>query len=108
MARPFTHPSLKDITLDGVLHALSDPIRRQIIEKLAGCEGMRCNQSCDQIAPSTLSFHFRVLREAGLVRSEKSGVEVINTLRKTELDKKFPGLLETVLALHTSPRNQKS
>ena len=105
MARAFQHPSVKDISLDGVLHALSDPIRRQIVAKLAGCpnilkSGMSCSKTCDQLSPSTISFHYRILREAGLVRSEKKGVEVINTFRKEDIEKKFPGLLESILGHH--------
>lgn len=100
MPRPFHHPSLKDITLDSVLHALSDPLRRQIVTKLLQSEGMRCNKTCTVLPPSTLSFHYKVLREAGLVRSEKKGVEVINVLRKKEIDKRFPKLLDSILACH--------
>src|SRR5579872_1469490 len=96
MPRPFHHPAAKDVTLDGVLHALSDPTRRQIVTKLAGCDGMRCNKTCDVLPPSTLSFHYKVLRDAGLVHSEKIGVEVINTLRKKEIDRRFPGLLGSI------------
>jgi DNA-binding transcriptional ArsR family regulator len=105
MARAFTHPNIKDITLDGILHALADPIRRQIISKLAGCpdilkSGMSCTKTCDQLSPSTISFHYRVLREAGLVRSQKKGVEVINTFRKDDIEKKYPALLESILEHH--------
>ncbi len=100
MTRPLYHPAAKDITLDGVLHALADPIRRSIVGKLAGCEGLSCSQTCDVLPPSTLSFHYKVLRESGLVRSEKKGVEVISRLRKTEIDKRFPGLLASVLKNH--------
>ena len=101
MARNFSHPSMKDLTIDGVLYALSDPIRREIVAKLAGCESMSCSKSCSSdLSPSTVSFHHKILRENGLIRSEKVGVEVINTLRKTEVDKKFPGLLDSILKHH--------
>ncbi len=98
MARNFSHPSLRDISIDGVLYALSDPVRRNIILKLSGCEGMSCMKSCAEgLSPSTISFHHKILRENGLIRSEKKGVEVINTLRNDELEKRFPGLLHTIL-----------
>jgi DNA-binding transcriptional ArsR family regulator len=104
MARAFNHPSSKDFTIDGVLHALSDPIRRAIVLKLMGCEGkegMSCSKaSCTELSPSTISFHHKILRESGLIRSEKIGVEVINTVRSEELDKRFPGLLENILSHH--------
>ena len=101
MARNFSHPSMKDLTMDGVLYALSDPIRRNIVAKLADCESMSCAKSCAEgLSPSTISFHHKILRENGLIRSEKVGVEVVNTLRKDELDKKFPGLLSSILKHH--------
>jgi DNA-binding transcriptional ArsR family regulator len=99
MARAFVHPSPKDFTMDGVLYALSDPARRKIILKLMKCtkEGMSCSSTCDGMSPSTISFHYKVLRESGLIASKKLGVEVINSLRLVEMNKRFPGLLETIL-----------
>ncbi|MCE2927898.1 MAG: helix-turn-helix domain-containing protein [Rickettsiales bacterium] len=108
MTSRFQHPAVKDIQLDKLMHALSDPLRREIVVRLMECEGMRCNQSCDVIAPSTLSFHFRILREAGLVRSEKRGIEVHNALRKKDIDKRFPGLLESVLKHHKPYKVKKT
>lgn len=96
MARPFNHPAATDISLDSVLHALSDPIRREIVRKLMASDSMSCSQACATHAPSTVSFHHKILREAGLIRSEKKGVEVINTLRRTEIEARFPGLLDAV------------
>lgn len=96
MARPFTHPATGDISLDNVLHALSDPQRRHIVRKLMASESMSCVQACATLPPSTISFHHKILREAGLIRSEKKGVEVINTLRRAEIDERFPGLLDAV------------
>ncbi len=92
---------MKDLTIDGLLYALSDPIRREIIAKLASCDSMSCAKSCAAgLSPSTVSFHHRILRENGLIKSEKVGVAVVNTLRKSELDKKFPGLLDSILKHH--------
>ena len=97
MARPFNHPAPTDISLDNVLHALSDPVRREIVRKLMGSDSMSCIQACAKHPPSTVSFHHKILRDAGLIRSEKKGVEVINTLRRREIDERFPGLLDAVL-----------
>lgn len=97
MPRAFQHPPTAKITLDGVLHALADPIRRAIICKLLHADGMSCSQTCDKLPPSTISFHYRVLREAGIVHSQKRGVEVINRLRADDLEKRFPGLLGAIL-----------
>ena len=98
VARSFNHPAVSDISLDNVLHALSDPMRRQIVQKLMASDSMSCIQACATLPPSTISFHHKILREAGLIRSEKKGVEVINTLRRTEIDERFPGLLEAVFS----------
>lgn len=100
MARAFNHPSAKDITIDGLLHALSDPVRRGIVLKLMNGEGMSCSKACVDLSPSTISFHHKILRETGLIHSEKRGVEVINRVRKDEIDKRFPGLLDTILEHH--------
>lgn len=97
MGRAFNHPSARDITVDGILYALADPIRRKIVVKLMSCESMSCSKACATLSPSTISFHHKVLRETGLIRSEKKGVEVINSLRKPEIDKRFPGLLDSIL-----------
>lgn len=110
MSRPFIHPAKKDITIDGVLHALSDNIRRDIIFKLMGCDkkhGLNCSESCEGLSPSTISFHHKVLREAGLIRSEKQGVQVINVARREEIDELFPGLIETIFNHHKSAKKKK-
>ena len=103
MARPFNHPAPRDLSLDSVLHALSDPMRREIVKKLMAGEGMSCIGACATLPPSTISFHHKILREAGLIRSEKKGVEVINTLRRHDIDARFPGLLDAVFRNDTPP-----
>lgn len=97
MSRTFHHPIVRDISIDAVLHALADPMRRMIVVKLMNCEGMSCSKACVDLPPSTISFHHKILRDAGLIRSEKKGVEVINSLRRVDIDKRFPGLLNAVL-----------
>ena len=91
------HPGVDDITLDGILHALADPVRRNIVKALKDGQALNCSKTCDKLAPSTISFHYKILREAGLIRSEKKGVEVLNTLRCDEVERKFPGLLPAIL-----------
>ncbi|HEU5048663.1 MAG TPA: helix-turn-helix domain-containing protein [Rickettsiales bacterium] len=100
MPRPFSHPALDDITIDGILYALSDPDRRDILFAVMGCQGVNCSATCKTLPPSTISFHHKVLREAGLIRSEKRGVEVINTSRKAEIESRFPGLLHSIFQHH--------
>ena len=98
MVQP-VHPSKDDITLEGVLAALADPTRLLIVKALLDQDNQSCCRaaSCTEIAKSTLSNHFRILREAGIVRTTKKGVENLNTVRTAELNERFPGLLKTVM-----------
>lgn len=66
---------------------------------------MSCSKAaCEELSPSTISFHHKILRESGLIRSEKVGVEVINSLRTEDLNKRFPGLLDSILEFHKSSK----
>jgi DNA-binding transcriptional ArsR family regulator len=96
----FIHPSAEDITLTGVLGALADPARLQIVSNLLKKNGcMSCSEAtpCPDMAKSTLSHHFRILREAGLIRTSKLGVEHRNVLRLDDINTRFPGLLNQIL-----------
>lgn len=99
MAR-FTHPRLDDVPLDLALHALADANRLGMVARLADAEKLSCTNAapCDSMPKSTLSNHLRVLRAAGLIETIQSGREMINTLRRAEFDRRFPGLLDAVLA----------
>jgi DNA-binding transcriptional ArsR family regulator len=99
------HPAIDDVTVEGILHALSDPVRVAIYAQLAGS---KCATICSnflqisdrEIPKSTLSQHFRALREAGLVRSERQGVEMYNSSRCVEIEQRFPGLIKAILNAH--------
>ncbi len=91
------HPERKDISLPGVLYALGDPIRLEIVRCLAKSGEQTCAALEVPIAKSTLSHHFRVLRESGLLYCRKEGTQHFNSLRRRDLDALFPGLLDTVL-----------
>jgi len=98
----FVHPPKNDITLPGVLAALGDPMRLLIVKKLLeneGCTSCCKAAPCPKIAKSTLSHHFRILREAGIIRTTKQGVENRNVVRRAELNELFPGLLKSILKL---------
>ncbi len=100
--RPLQHPSPGDITVEGVLYALSDPIRARIFASIAGSQGpCTCSnfrELPDRTLPkSTLSQHFKILRETGLIRSERQGVEMHNTSRCAELRQRFGPLIESIL-----------
>ena len=103
--RPLFHPSIEDISVEGILHALSDPVRVAIFTDIAASQ---CSQNCTNfvnvserpIPKSTLSLHFKALREAGLIRGERRGVEMQNTSRCPEIDQRFPGLIASIVNAH--------
>ncbi|MBN4004739.1 helix-turn-helix domain-containing protein [Nostoc sp. LPT] len=91
------HPDRKNISLPGVLYALGDPVRLEIVRLLA-TEGEQCCARFDfAIAKSTMSNHFKILRESGIVFTRKEGTLHINILRREDLEMLFPGLLDAVL-----------
>lgn len=98
--RPIAHPAMAEVTLAGILHALGDPVRLALVRNLAATEELNCSAACGamRLPKSTLSHHFRVLREAGLIRTRPEGTQAVNRLRRDELDRRFPGLLDAVLA----------
>lgn len=103
--RPLFHPSPDDFRPDAILHALADPERAAIFAGIAGAE---CVQRCsvlanagDRVIPkSSLSQHFKVLRDAGLIRSERHGVEMRNYSRCDEINQRFPGLLPAIMGAY--------
>ena len=91
------HPDRKDISLPGVLYALGDPVRLEIV-RLLSTQGEQCCAGFDfAIAKSTMSNHFKILRESGVVLTHKEGTQHINRLRCEDLEALFPGLLDAVL-----------
>ena len=102
MARPITHPHIDDVTVAGILHALSDPVRLRIVSKLLKTPaGMNCTETTLKLKlampKSTCSQHYRILREAGLIASERRGVDLSSHVRAAELETRFPGLLASIL-----------
>jgi DNA-binding transcriptional ArsR family regulator len=92
------HPDLSEVELSAVLHALSDPQRLRIVRELAESESPRaCGSIALDISKSTRTHHFRVLREAGLIEQRRQGTCKMSTLRRAEVDGRFPGLLDAVL-----------
>jgi DNA-binding transcriptional ArsR family regulator len=100
--RPLYHPPVESITVSGILHALSDPTRLGIFAQLANEE---CSKNCSSflvvnnaaLPKSTLSHHFKILREAGLIRSERKGVELQNHTRCKELKKTFGPMVQAIV-----------
>src|SRR6202790_954705 len=111
--RPLVHPSIEEVTVEGILHALSDPVR---VAMYADIVAQECPRSCSNfltvsdkaIPKSTLSQHFRILREAGLIRGERRGVEMHNTSRCAEIENRFPGLLRAIVNAHTIQSNDEA
>ena len=96
----FIHPAREDITLAGVLAALADPMRLRIVKSLLERDDcMSCKEAapCPDMAKSTLSNHFRVLREAGLIETTKKGVEHRNVVREADINARFPRLLKLIV-----------
>jgi DNA-binding transcriptional ArsR family regulator len=103
--RPLFHPAIEDVTVESILHALSDPTRVAIFANIVGASSAgSCTSFCStiekEIPKSTLSQHFKILREGGLIRSERQGVEMLNTSRCAEIEKRFPGLLPAIVNAH--------
>lgn len=96
--RPFKHPEPADLTLERLLYALSDPVRLEIIRCLAHVDQATCGELDGGRPKSSMSHHFRVLRDAGLVQTRSMGTTHLNSLRREVLEARFPGLLQSILA----------
>jgi len=94
---PLAHPSVEELQLAAVLHALSDPMRLRIVIGLAGGAPRTCKSFDLPVTKSTCTHHFRVLREAGVIRQRLEGTTRLSSLRREDLEQRFPGLLDSVL-----------
>jgi DNA-binding transcriptional ArsR family regulator len=93
-----SHPERSEFHLESVLHALSDPVRLRIVRELAEAGGeRRCGSFEHVVTKSTMTHHFKVLREAGLIRQRQEATLRLTSLRREDLDTRFPGLLERIL-----------
>jgi DNA-binding transcriptional ArsR family regulator len=100
--RPFKHPAASELLLERVLYALSDSIRLDIVRHLARVDAATCGELDGGRPKSTVSHHFKVLRESGLVFTENTGTTHVNTLRRKDIEARFPGLLNAILAQETA------
>ncbi|AKR12595.1 ArsR/SmtB family transcription factor [Bacillus thuringiensis] len=95
--RKLFHPETNDIRLTTVLDALSDQIRIQIVREIAKIGEQSCGNVNIPIPKSTLSHHYKVLRESGITYTRVEGTQRFNSLRIDDLNKRFPGLLDAIL-----------
>jgi DNA-binding transcriptional ArsR family regulator len=99
MTDTLTHPGRADIHIESVLQALADPVRLRIVRELAriGSDGIPCGAIDLPVTKSTRTHHLRILREAGVIQMRVVGTSRITTLRRTDLDTLYPGLLPSIL-----------
>ena len=93
------HPDIEEIDLPSLLHALSDPMRLEIVRCLSCSAGgeLACKEVELPVSKATASHHFKVLREAGVIEQHDEGTRRISHLRGDDLERRFPGLLQSVL-----------
>jgi DNA-binding transcriptional ArsR family regulator len=97
MASLLAMPDVEELELASVLQALSDSVRLEIVESLARGGEHACGTFAPRVADSTRSHHLRVLREAGVTATRRDGTKRLVSLRRDDLDARFPGLLDAVL-----------
>jgi DNA-binding transcriptional ArsR family regulator len=102
------HPPRTELDLSAVLHAMSDPARLEIVQRLGGGNEWSCGRFELGLSKATLSHHFRVLRECGVIHTRAEGRKRLLSLRREDLDARFPGLLDAVLESrdHRKPRGR--
>lgn len=87
------------LEVTAVLHALADPVRLDLVRQLSESDtAIACGRFGTPVAKSTLSHHFKVLREAGIIATHREGGQSLNVLRTAEMEASFPGLLRAILS----------
>ena len=99
VAERIHHPASSELDLARVLRAVGDPVRLAIVRVLADDRERMCNELQDELGlpSSTCSYHLRLLREAGVTRTRAQGTERRITLRRDDLEERFPGLLDALV-----------
>lgn len=105
----YSHPELKDVALAAVLQALSDPCRLAIVRMLlaGGKRELSGKEIPLKISKATRSHHFDILRDAGIILTRAEGTKCMTSLRRRELDRRFPGLLKLIVAEGFPRRSRK-
>ena len=94
------HPEAEEMDLLAVLHALSDVTRMTIVQTLLATDERACGTFPVQVAASTLSHHFKVLREAGIIRQREEGTRRCTSLREEELEARSPGVIPAITSAY--------
>lgn len=110
--KPLVHPAIADVPIEAILHALADPVRAALFYEIVYQDGARnCTKLLGllgtAVPKSTLSHHLRVLRQAGLIRGERQGVEMRHTSRYEEVEARYPGLLLAIVSAHATQLESK-
>jgi DNA-binding transcriptional ArsR family regulator len=100
------HPEPDEFDVLDILHALSDPTRMTIVQTLRAAPERACGTFPVDVAPSTLTHHFRVLREAGVIRQREDGNRRWTALHGEDIEGRFPGLLDTIVTAYESVLTQ--
>ena len=96
--RQIKHPGIEQVELTDIMYALSDPTRLEIVGRLANAgRKMTCGELDLNRPKSSMSHHFKILRAAGIVEKLIEGTEHMNALRLEEIERKFPGVLQSIL-----------
>lgn len=100
LVRLVRHPAPEEIEVTSVLHALSDPVRLEIVKALEGRGECSCGALETTVSKSTLSHHLKVLREAGVTHTRVEGTQRLVSLRVGDLETRLPGVLSSILGAH--------
>ncbi|MGY4523960.1 ArsR/SmtB family transcription factor [Pseudomonas sp. UBA4617] len=91
------HPSIEQIRLENVLTALGNPLRLTVLKVLSDGEEHPCGQILKGASKSTMTHHWRVLRDSGVIWQRPYGRENLLSIRRDDLETRFPGLLTSLL-----------
>lgn len=93
------YPSLNKVPLSLIFDALSDPVRLKILKSLLEEGEISCGNCKSSLSKSTMSHHFKILRQTGLIQRREEGRVHFLSIRETEIEKRVPGLLVLLRSL---------
>ncbi len=92
------HPKIDQVELTDIMYALSDPARVEIVRAIAEAgHALSCGVLTSDRPKSSMSHHFKILRDSGIIETRIQGKEHFNSLRLSEIEKRFPGVLKSVI-----------